>query len=404
MTLLSVADAFKRLVDDVRPVAETERVPLRDARNRVLAADLNALRTQPAFDVSAMDGYAVRANDTLSLLHPLQLIGESAAGRGFDGHLRAGQAVRIFTGAPMPSGANAVIIQENTERPDGGSVLPTAGVRVGSHVRRAGGDFAQGDLVIRSGTRLGPGSLALAASAGHPALEVRRRPRIAVLATGNELVLPGDIVGPAQIVASNGFGVLAIVESAGGIGLDFGIARDDASEIAAFVDRARAEEVDVLVTIGGASVGDHDLVPPALASRGVSFDFLKVAMRPGKPLMAGRLGRMRILGLPGNPASSMVTASLFLRPLVSALAGRNIAALDERPGLLGSDVAANDGRAEYIRARLAHSASELPTVLPLARQDSSLLSVFAEADALLVRPAHEGAALKGDRCRYVLLD
>ena len=404
MSLLSVREAFERLVGDARAVTDVEHVSLRQARDRVLASELLALRTQPAFGASAMDGYAVRAADVQPPFRPLRLLGESAAGSGFDGAVQAGEAVRIFTGAPIPDGADAILIQENAERPSADLVLPTEAVRTGRHVRHAGADFSDGDVLLRAGTLLGSGAIALAASGGHPRLEVLRRPRIAVLATGNELVLPGEAVGPAQIVASNSFGVLALVESVGGIGLDFGIAHDSETEIAGFIDRAVTERADVLVTIGGASVGDHDLVGKAFTARGVSLDFWKIAMRPGKPLMAGRLGVMRVLGLPGNPASSMVTATLFLKPLVAALAGRGTPALIERGGVLGADVPANDARAEYMRARLLDGGGGSPKVVPLDRQDSSLLSVFAQADVLLVRPAHAVAGRKGEECRYVPLD
>lgn len=401
--MISVADAFAALMQGVEPVAATETVALREALGRVLAADLPALRTQPDFDASAMDGYALRAADVAVPFAPLRLVGESAAGRAFDGRLEPGDAVRIFTGAPVPAGADAILIQENADRPFADTVLPREPVTPGRHIRRAGADFAAGDVLVPAGTRLGAGTLALAASGGHPRLTVLRRPRIAILATGDELVMPGEPVGPSQIVASNGFGIAALVESAGGEALDYGIARDDLATIGALIDRALADGVDVFVTIGGASVGDHDLVGPAFAARGVALDFWKVAMRPGKPLMAGRIGRTRLIGLPGNPASSLVTATLFLKPLVQALTGAPQEPV-YRDAILGADMPANDQRADFIRATLGESQAVTPIVTPFGRQDSSLLSVFARADVLLLREPHAPAAKTGDSCRYIQLD
>ncbi|MCQ8782583.1 molybdopterin molybdotransferase MoeA [Mangrovibrevibacter kandeliae] len=400
--MITVEEAFARIVGTTGAVAGSESLPLAAALGRILAQDLTATRTQPAFDASAMDGYAVRAADTAPGLPPLRLIGESAAGRAYEGHLEAGETVRIFTGAPVPAGADAVLIQENAERGADETVRPTEPVEAGRHIRRAGNDFSEGDVLLPAGTMLTPGAIALAASGGHPALAALRRPRVAILATGDELVLPGEPVGPSQIVASNTFGVAAMVTAAGGEPLDYGIAADDTADIGARVDRAVAEGVDILVTIGGASVGDHDLAGTVFAEKGVSLDFWKVAMRPGKPLMAGQLGAMRVLGLPGNPASSMVTATLFLAPLVRALAGRPTVSA-ERAGALGAAVPANDHRADYVRATLSDDGHRV-VVTPLPRQDSSLLSIYARADALLIRPPHAPAGEAGEPCSFVPLD
>ncbi len=401
MGLISVEDAFARIVGDAGSIRDIETVPLSQAARRVLAEPLVAVRTQPDFAASAMDGYAVRAAACAANGDTLRIVGESAAGRAFDGTMGAGECVRIFTGAPVPDGADAILIQENAERL-ASTLRPLVPPEVGKHVRRAGADFSRGDVLLEANLRLTPGRVALAASGGHPTLGVVRRPRVAIVATGDELVLPGDPVGPSQIVASNSYGVSALVELAGGDPLDFGIARDREDELDAMIDRALAERADVLVTIGGASVGDHDLVGKAFAARGVALDFWKVAMRPGKPLMAGRLGPLRVLGLPGNPASSMVTATLFLRPLVEKLSG--IAApIVYCDGVLGADMAANDERADYIRATLDDSSALTPIVNPFGRQDSSLLSVFARAAALLLRPPFAPAAKRGDACRYVAL-
>ena len=403
MTLLSIESALEQLLRDVLPVAEVEELPLRVAANRVLAADLVALRTQPDFDASAMDGYALRAEDLVNG-EPLRLIGTSAAGRAFDGVVSPGEAVRIFTGAPLPAGADAVLIQEDAERLEGDRVRATEAIEAGRNIRRAGNDFAEGATLLRQGARLTAGMIALAASGGHPRLPVLRRPRVAILATGDELVEPGEIVGPSQIVASNTYGVAALVEANGGEVLDLGIAPDDLDVIGGRLDRAKSEGADIFVTIGGASVGDHDLAAKAFESRGVSLDFWKVAMRPGKPIMAGRLGPMRIVGLPGNPASSMVAATVFLRPLLRALAGLD-ARVVYRNGRLGLDMPANDHRAEFVRSAL-HLAEdgELSEVHPLPRQDSSLLSIYAAAEVLLFRPANAPAAPAGSSCRYLALD
>lgn len=401
MSLRPVDEALEDLLRGVVAVGTSESVPLREAAGRVLAGDVAALRTQPDFDASAMDGYALRARDQD---RPLRLIGEAQAGRAFEGTLADGQAVRIFTGAPVPAGADTVLIQENAERLDVDTVRAAEAVSPGANIRRAGNDFSAGDLLLRAGSRLTAGQVALAASGGHPRLDVLRRPRVAILATGDELVEPGQAVGPSQIVASNSYGVAALVEANGGEVLDLGIAPDDLQAIAARLDAAGDAGADVFVSIGGASVGDHDLAARAFESRGVALDFWKVAMRPGKPIMAGRLDGMRIIGLPGNPASSMVAATVFLRPLLRRLAGLGDDA-GHRIGRLGADVPANDHRTEFVRSRLVvRSQDRVPDVVPLPRQDSSLLSIYAAADVLLVRPAHAPAASSGTSCVYLPLD
>ncbi|GGD89317.1 molybdopterin molybdenumtransferase MoeA [Aureimonas endophytica] len=402
MSLIPVEEAFRRIVGDAAPIGDTETLPLGEAFGRVLARDLPAGRSQPGFDASAMDGYALRSEDIGYKPEPLRIVGESAAGRAFEGRCDTGDCVRIFTGAPMPDGADAVLIQENAERLADGRLLPRTGVKVGQHVRRAGIDFQAGDILVPARGILTAGRIALAASGSHPTLDVVRRPRVAILATGDELVPPGAPVGPSQIVASNSFGIAGLVRAAGGEPLDYGIAPDAAETIGRLVDRAVAERVDILVTIGGASVGDHDLIGPVFASRGVALDFWKLAMRPGKPLMAGRLGPLRLLGLPGNPASSMVTATLFLQPLVRALLGL-VATIPYREGILGADMVANDERADFIRATIGDSTAVVPIVSPFGRQDSSLLSVFARADALLLREPHAPAAKAGEPCRFIVL-
>lgn len=400
MSLLSVDAAFALLMEGAVAVDGTENLDLHAAYGRILSDDLVARRTQPAFAASAMDGYALRAADAAG---PLRVIGESAAGRAFDGRLGPGEAIRIFTGAPVPEGADAILIQENADRLSAEMVLPLEPAVGGRHIRKAGADFSAGEVLLPAATRLTAGAIALAASGGHPQVTVRRRPRVAVLATGDELVLPGENVGPSQIVASNSYGVAAMVAAAGAEALDYGIAHDDVADIGACLDRALAEEVDIFVTIGGASVGDHDLVGKVFASRGVALDFWKVAMRPGKPLMAGRIGPMRLVGLPGNPASSMVAATLFLKPLVAALAGSPRTPI-YREAVLGADMPQNDQRADFIRATLSESQAVTPIVTPFGRQDSSLLSIYARADVLLLREPFAPAAKAGDLCRYIALD
>ena len=403
MSLLPVEEAYRRLVGSAVPLTRTEQLPLLQAAGRVLAEDVLARRTQPSFDASAMDGYAVRAEDAQSPFEVLRVVGESAAGRAFDGHVGRGEAARIFTGAPVPQGADAILIQEDARVEVDGTVRPTATVDLGQFVREAGIDFIEGETLLANGTWLTPGAIALGASAGHTSLKVLARPKVAILATGDELVSPGEPLGDWQIVASNSFGVAAMVAAAGGEVIDCGIARDRAPDIDAGLTRAMDEAADIFVTIGGASVGDHDLVGKVFAARGVGLDFWKVAMRPGKPLMAGRLGDLTIVGLPGNPASSMVAARLFLVPLVRRLAGLPDRQL-YRHGLLGAPMPENGARTDFVRSRLEVREDGVIRIIPLPRQDSSLLSTYAQADALLVRAPSAAPASAGEACRYVVLD
>ncbi|MFD2238997.1 gephyrin-like molybdotransferase Glp [Aureimonas populi] len=403
MSLLPLEAALERLLSDVSPITDEELVPLREATGRVLACDVSALRTQPDFNASAMDGYAVRSAQTASPPSVLSVIGESAAGHAFGGRIQDGEAVRIFTGAPVPDGADAVLIQEDAERLGERQVRVLAVVMPGENVRPAGNDFRQGDVLLQRHARLTPGAVALGASGGHPRLPALRRPRVAILATGSELVEPGAPLGPSQIVASNSYGLAALVEANGGEVLDCGIAPDRVGDIRAQIDRALRDGADIFVSIGGASVGDHDLAAKAFEESGATLDFWKVAMRPGKPLMAGRLGPMRLLGLPGNPSSCMVAATLFLRPLLRRLAC--LPPIVERTGRLGSGMRANGVRADFVRSMLNPAGDrETPEVLPLDRQDSSLLSIYARAQVLIHRPPHAPPASPGDACRFVVLD
>ena len=401
---ISVAEALGRVLASASPPMEIEMVAVEDALGRTLARDLHARRTQPPFANSAMDGYALRAVDTISTPARLVVIGESAAGRAFDGVVGAKQAVRIFTGAPMPEGADCVLVQENAAR-DGDFLIVKDREAPERNVRGAGIDFVDGEPLLSAGRRLTPRDLALAAAANHPAVAARRRPRVAVLATGDELVPPGSPVGPAQIVASNNYAIAAIVAASGGVPIDLGIAADEMGALASSFRRAQEVEADVLVTLGGASVGDYDLVQRALVDSGLSLGFWRIAMRPGKPLMQGRLGAMRVLGLPGNPVSAIVCAMLFLAPLLRALVGDPAAGADlSEPAILGADVAANDIRQDYLRAALTPDAGGALVAAPLPSQDSSLVKLLAKAQCLIVRPPNAPAAGRGDACRIIRFD
>lgn len=402
--LLSVADARARILADVRRDPSQEVVPLERALGRTLAKDLAARRTQPPKALSAMDGYAVRAADLAQLPIKLKQIGESAAGHGYPGSVGPGEAVRISTGAPVPDGSDAILIQENA-RASQGIVEPLQGVAIGEHIRARGFDFSEGEVLLTAGTRLRATSVALAAAMNHSELPVARRPRVVILATGDELVRPGDTIGPDQIVASNSFAIAALVETTGGEPFDLGIAKDDLTTLEAGIKAARAVDADLLVTLGGASVGDRDLVKPALARQGMELSFSRIAMRPGKPMIHGRLGTMAILGLPGNPVSAIVAGVLFLVPLVRALCGDPNAGREQyEAAILGKAVRGNDSRQDFLRATLQLSETGLPVATPFEIQDSSHLRVLAEAQCLVVRDPHAQPAAAGDLCRIIRLD
>jgi molybdopterin molybdotransferase len=400
MADLSVSEARRRILEDVAPT-EPENVAIEAAAGRTLAAPLSARLTQPPFDASAMDGYAVRAADTQILPATLTVIGEAAAGHPFSGSVNTGQAVRIFTGAPMPAGTDAIVIQENTAR-DGAKVIVREGIADPGHIRHRGIDFKQGDTLLPAGRRIGPREIALAASMGHGTLQVRRRPRIAMLSTGDELVPPGRTPGSGQIVASNHLGVGALLEVAGAEVRQLGIARDTREDLAAHI--AQAADADVLVTIGGASVGDHDLVGPVLEARGMALSFWKIAMRPGKPLMFGKLGAARVVGLPGNPVSSLVCGRIFLVPLVRALLGQSAASEDTVQAHVTVALAPNGPREHYMRATSRPGPDGMPLVTPVRSQDSSLLSALSEADCLLLRPVEAPAVPSGGLVPILRLD
>ena len=399
--MITVEEALRRVLASAETPLEEEKVALEKAYGRVLASDVKALRTQPPFPNSAMDGYALRAADTASPPATLNVIGESAAGRAFAGAVGPGEAVRIFTGAPMPDGADAIVIQEDVER-EGERIRLSAPASKRDNLRPAGMDFRAGEPLLSAGRRLTPRDVALAAAANHNALGVRRRARVAILATGDELVAPGGALGPAQIIASNNFAVAGIVEACGGVAIDLGIAVDELGALKAAVAQARDDTVDVLVTLGGASVGDHDLVQQALVSSGMELGFWRIAMRPGKPLMHGNLGPLRVLGLPGNPTSSVVCAILFLRPLLRALHGEPGAGADpSQPARLAADLRANGVRQDYMRANLSRDGEGVLLATPVADQDSSLVKTMARADGLIVRAPHAEPAKAGDLCRVI---
>ena len=401
--LLAVDDALARVLEHASPFAPPETVPLAEALGRTLAIDLKALRTQPPIDVSAMDGYAVRSADFSNPGARLRAVGESAAGHGFEGALGAGECVRIFTGARVPAGADAILLQEDAIIENGligANLVPTHG----RHIRARGLDFLEGATAIEAGTRLGPAHLALAAAADHAELRVARRPRVAILASGNELVEPGAQAGPTQIISSNNHAVAGIVEQAGGVASYVGIFRDDPTDLRRGLSLARETRADVLVTLGGASVGDHDLLRPALANEGMTPGFWRIAMRPGKPLIFGRLDQMFVLGLPGNPVASYVCALVFLEPLLRALQGDPTAGGDRtEDALLGADLPANRGRRDFLRAILSRNSQGRFVATPQPLQDSSLLTELARSQALLLREIGAPAAKAGDPCRILRL-
>ncbi|MEO1989053.1 MAG: gephyrin-like molybdotransferase Glp [Martelella sp.] len=396
--LLSVERAGEILLEHASQVSDTETVALADANRRVLAKDIASRITQPPFAASAMDGYAVRAGDIGPEGAELQVIGEVAAGAMPEAHVTDGTAMRIFTGAPLPQGADSVVIQENTEkRSDAGVFFKTAAA-VGDNIRDAGQDFAAGDILLSRGRTLDARALSLAAAGGHATLPVFRRPRVAVLATGNELVPPGTLPGPGQISASGSVAIAALARDNGADVIDLGIAGDSEAAIRGAVEKAVEAKADILVTIGGASVGDHDLIRPTLAAMGMELDFWKIAMRPGKPLMVGRLGDMRVLGLPGNPVSSFVCALLFAEPLIRHV-GHFPPRNRETTAIAASTLADNGSRQHYMRGRFDCEGR----VEMFERQDSSLQATLAEADCLIIRPPHAKAVEAGETVRIVNL-
>jgi len=398
--MISVEEARRRLLEPLRPLG-AEQVALSDAVGRVLAEDVVARRTQPPWDVSAMDGYAVRAADVAAVPARLIVVGSVPAGQAYGGTLGRGEAVRIFTGAPMPKGADAVVIQEDTERQGDGVEVREAAPK-GHYVRPAGLDFREGAIGLKRGRRLGARDVGLAAAMNRPWLMVHRQPRIAILPTGDEVVMPGDPVGPNQIVSSNGLALGAFVAAAGGIPLQLPIAPDRPEALQLIANAA--VRADLLVPTGGASVGEHDLVRDALGASGLTLDFWKIAMRPGKPLMVGRYRDTPMMGLPGNPVSTLVCALLFLKPAIERLTGLATATAPPLAARLAVALPENDRRQDYLRAALARGPDGRLEARPFAKQDSSMMSLLAAADCLVVRPPLAPPAAPGDVVEIVLLN
>ena len=388
--MIPVTEALDHLFSLVAPVG-TEDVPLAEAAGRILAAPVTATRRQPPFAASAMDGYAVNGveADPESMF---QVIGESAAGHGFDGKIGAGQCVRIFTGAPMPEGANRVIIQEDVTR-KGALITLARKLDKGPHVRPAGADFDEGDQVAAP-LLLTPAHLALIAAMNTAKVTVRRKPIVALMATGDELVMPGETPGPDQIISSNSFGLKALIEANGGHARMLPIARDTKDSLRTAFELC--EGADLIITIGGASVGDHDLVGDVTEELGMARSFYKVAMRPGKPLMAGKLGNTPVIGLPGNPVSAMVCGHVFLVPALRAMLGLGATPAPRKTAPLGASIAANGPREHYMRAVVQDG-----KITACNQQDSALLSVLAGANALLVRPVDDPEQGAGHVMEYL---
>jgi len=401
VSLLPVDDALARILDGVKPL-DGETVEVGNAARRVLAENIHARLTQPPFDASSMDGFALRAADIADVPATLRLIGQAAAGHGFDGTVGPGEAVRIFTGGPVPEGADTVVMQENAGL-DGETVTVNESASQGTAVRPRGQDFSEGERLLPAGKRLNARDLLLAASANHATLPVRRKPRVAILATGDELVPPGDTPRHDQIISSVPSGLSAMLEAAGAEPERLGIATDTRESLDAHL--AEAAGTDLILTIGGASVGEHDLVRGALMDAGFEIGFWRIAMRPGKPLMFGTRGKTRVIGLPGNPVSAMICARVFAFPLIDALLGADTAPEHMRQATLDRALEANGPRKHYMRARMhIDPDTGVAKVTALPSQDSALMAALATADCLIVRAPHAPAARPGERVDILPLD
>jgi molybdopterin molybdotransferase len=397
--MISVDEARARILAGLRPTA-AETVGLAAAWGRVAAVPVAARLTQPPRDVSAMDGYALRAADG-KLGAVLAVAGSAPAGHPWEGRLAPGQALRLFTGSIVPEGADAILLQEDATR-DGERLTVNEAVLAGRHIRRAGQDFALGDVLVPAGRRLTARDIGLMAAGNHAWAAVHRRPRVAILATGDEIALPGDPIPSGGIVSSNAHALAALVAAGGGEAVVLPIAPDDRAAIAAAADGARS--CDLLVTTGGASVGEHDLIQEALAPRGLVVDFWKIAMRPGKPLIHGALGDVPLLGLPGNPVSALITGILFVLPALAVLSGLKAAPPPVSLARLGAGLPANDQRADHLRARLTFENDGTPVATAFGKQDSAMLRLLAESDALILRPPHAPAAAAGAMVPVIRLD
>ena len=389
--MLSVEEARARILDGVVPVA-TEIVSIADAWGRVLAEPVTARVSQPPHDVSAMDGYALRAANGVAGAS-LRVVGNAPAGHPWRGRVGEGEAVRLFTGSVVPDGADCVVVQEDTDS-DGAVVTFREAAQLGRHIRGRGSDFGAGEMLVRGGVRLGARAVGLVAAGNVPWVVVHRRPRVAILSTGDEIAWPGDPIADGGIVSSNPWALAGLVRGAGAEPTVLPIALDDSRALARALPAAAS--FDLLLTSGGASVGDHDLVRAALLEAGMQLDFWRIAMRPGKPLMSGRFGRVPVLGLPGNPVSSVVTALLFARPLLARLCGLPDAPPAWESARLAAALGPNDARADHLRCSIATDAEGVVHATPFTEQSSGLNRVLARADALLLRAPHAAAAAVGD--------
>ncbi|MDJ0613051.1 MAG: molybdopterin molybdotransferase MoeA [Rhizobiaceae bacterium] len=404
--LIPAEEALNIVLDDISPT-QTETVTLYNASGRVLAKDLTSKRTQPPFDASAMDGYAVRQSDIATLPAVLKIIGESRAGVPFEGNIQSGEAVRIFTGAVVPSGADSIVIQENTESSEPETIRILSGVPEGKFIRKAGLDFKQGETLLRIGEELTPSRLALAASMNYAEIPVYKKPKVALLSTGDELVLPGKSLADGQIIASNTFGLIASVQNCGGEVLDFGIVEDTKDTLHETFEKALEARCDLIVTTGGASVGDHDLVMPVAREMGFEFEIAKIAMRPGKPFLFAKLRdedhSVCLTGLAGNPVSSLVAFNVFVRPLIQIMAGGTAETASMRKAILGRNLPENDERAEYMRATLETGPDGQLVATPFDTQDSSMLANLVRADCLVYRAVKAAAVSKGEPVEIVII-
>lgn len=398
--MISVEEARHNIISALSPVS-TETIAIDEAAGRLLAEDIYSRRTQPPADLSAMDGYAVKSADVASVPVTLAVVGEAPAGGSYDNQVNQGEAVRIFTGGPLPVGTDAIVIQEDTNR-DGDWVTINESSPTGHYVRTAGLDFSEGEIGLKAGKTLTPRDIGLLAAMNIPWITVRRKPRIALLSTGDELVRPGEPVGPNQIISSNSLLLAAMIKEAGGIPIDLGIAQDNEQSLRQMA--AGAKSADMLVTLGGASVGDHDLVQSVLGKDGLQIDFWRIAMRPGKPLMFGDLDGTPMLGMPGNPVSSMICGFIFLYPAMDALMGRDVRIPATIPAILSHDIKNNDQREDYQRARIIGDDNGVPLIELISNQDSSLLSALSSANCLLKRLPFAEPLVKGTTVDVIPLD
>ncbi|MEN3930807.1 gephyrin-like molybdotransferase Glp [Microvirga sp. W0021] len=400
--LLSVEKALEQIVSCAVPRLETCILPLAQCLGRYLATDLIAQHSQPPFRSSAMDGYAVRSADISSIPSQFKLIGESAAGKGFKGTIGSQEAIRIYTGAPVPDSADMVIMQEDTESADGFVTILQPQTK--TNIRDAGTDFKTGQVLLSKGQKLDGRHIGLAAAAGFFELTVFQPLNIAILATGDELALPGSHRQEDQIFSSNSYAIKALIEQHGGNVIDLGIAKDNKASLEAALTHLKTQKVDILITMGGVSVGDYDLVQPVLIENGMSSEFWRVAVRPGKPLMFGKLGDTLVFGLPGNPVSAYITCLLFVVPAIKSMNHvANAGHIQTELCILGADLPANGERQDNLRAKLSFNKNGKLVATPFASQDSSLLSILSQADALIVREPFEAPLKAGSFCKIIRL-